>query len=739
MRTVTEQRTCEVNSPGEVQNAVIADSPEMFSILYSKLYSRKEMAIVRELLANAWDAHLRAGTTATPIKIHLPTPLEPWFEIRDFGTGLTAEGVETLFMNYGFTDKNETDDEIGGMGLGSKAPYCYTDQFTVISYKDGWAYIYQAFLQSNGKPACTQLDKYPTNEANGLVVRVNVADEGRSQQRFIDAMRELYPYLPTAPTINSQEAEWVPPEYRLETPVAGDEPLYHLAVGTGKRMLFNNTVTFVQGIVPYAVDLSNLMEELRTLPSELQRLIEHTPFTLWVDIGTLPVTASREGLELNPQAKSKIAVLLRQAAETAKAKFEELLETATTWYEWAQAANSAPMRAAVPQRFMDLTTSAGTLKAKALGIDTAQIESAIRVRPTREVKDGFRRHYEEFLGVDRIEDVTLYVQKKSGWPLKRFITERHLPNVGGEALVLIGEIEHIRKQCRRLGIPNPVHEVEYIRAQPGERKKRQGQGLGAAKYYSQRIYQDSQSNWQHQLGETTAGDFLDNVDANTLVRLPSSTSDRTADTLMELLQAGILTCHKPIHILHVQDKHTRVRKALTDQLQQQLIPSHQYWDHADLIVDQHQMARYAAALYAYTQIRELMNGIISLRGARTMLRGLDAGTTVLHKLRDAYDEAERYAALSQWGAGFESIADAVNTLPDKFRLGMQIADRRDIETLLSNIKTHAQELQRVAPGVDKYLHTERAWRHGDAIVADLVKQIAALLPEYDPSQGGNPS
>ena len=55
----------------------ISASPVAFDILSSKLYSNPILAIVRELLTNAYDSHKAAGKEDVPIKVNLPSYLEP--------------------------------------------------------------------------------------------------------------------------------------------------------------------------------------------------------------------------------------------------------------------------------------------------------------------------------------------------------------------------------------------------------------------------------------------------------------------------------------------------------------------------------------------------------------------------------------------------------------------------------------------------------------------------------------
>ena len=97
-----------------------------FETLSSRLYSDKIRAVIRELACNAWDAHVAAGKVEAPFDMHLPTTFEPWFEIKDYGTGLSHIDIVDLFCTYFGTNKSDSDQFIGALGLGSKSPFCLT-------------------------------------------------------------------------------------------------------------------------------------------------------------------------------------------------------------------------------------------------------------------------------------------------------------------------------------------------------------------------------------------------------------------------------------------------------------------------------------------------------------------------------------------------------------------------------------------------------------------------------------
>lgn len=121
-------------------------SKKAFQILSSGLYANKIRAIIRELSCNALDSHVAANNVSTPFEIHLPNSIEPFFAVRDYGTGLSRDQVNNIYTTYFESTKTASNEFIGALGLGSKSPFSYTDNFTVTAIKDGKKGIFSAYL-----------------------------------------------------------------------------------------------------------------------------------------------------------------------------------------------------------------------------------------------------------------------------------------------------------------------------------------------------------------------------------------------------------------------------------------------------------------------------------------------------------------------------------------------------------------------------------------------------------------
>lgn len=147
---------------------------KLFHMLSNTLYSDKPSSIVRELSSNAYDAHKEAGNLDTPFRIISPTYENPVLEIRDFGTGLTAEEAEKTILNYLGSTKDGTDEFIGGWGIGSKSPFAYSYTYEVIVYKNGEFTHFTCWKNDAGIPNKAVIDSGDTDQPNGVLIRVPI-------------------------------------------------------------------------------------------------------------------------------------------------------------------------------------------------------------------------------------------------------------------------------------------------------------------------------------------------------------------------------------------------------------------------------------------------------------------------------------------------------------------------------------------------------------------------------------
>lgn len=154
---------------GKTINLGISNNAMFMHMLSSTMYTNQELAVVREVLCNAWDAHIEAGCTNKSIIV---STNDGKLTIKDFGDGIHRDMFGEIYGIYGESTKKNDGGQTGGFGLGCKAPFAYTDHFEVISCHGGIKTIYSMSKSSaevGGKPGIIPIASLPTNET-GITV-----------------------------------------------------------------------------------------------------------------------------------------------------------------------------------------------------------------------------------------------------------------------------------------------------------------------------------------------------------------------------------------------------------------------------------------------------------------------------------------------------------------------------------------------------------------------------------------
>lgn len=305
------QNEAVLSNVGEIGEFRIRNSAKAFNILSSGLYANKIRAIVRELSCNAVDSHIAAGKQDTPFDVHLPNQLEPWFAIRDYGTGLTHDQVTNIYTTYFESTKTNSNEFIGALGLGSKSPFSYTDNFTVTAIKDGTKGIYTAFINEAGVPSIALMMTEATDEPAGVEVKFSVNDR-YDFDKFRQEARAVYKYFKLLPVVTGYA------DFKIEVPEYESKDI---VPGVSQFKSGSRTVA-IMGNIAYPVEIPQADQVLGDLRGLLQCNLE-----LNFAIGELDFQASREGLSYIPQTveaiKAKLtalnAVLAGKLAEEADA------------------------------------------------------------------------------------------------------------------------------------------------------------------------------------------------------------------------------------------------------------------------------------------------------------------------------------------------------------------------------------------------------------------------------------
>lgn len=264
----------------EENTFTIKSSSKAFKILSNSLYSDKILAVIRELSCNAYDAHVEADISDVPFEIHLPTKMEPYFTVRDYGLGLSHEEINELYTSYFTSTKNTSNRFIGAMGLGSKSPFSYTDSFTINSTQNGITKSYSAFISDDNIPHIGTLGESTTNEKSGLevLVPVHTSDIFKFESKAEQSLKRFNPL----PNFNIPIAIDSPPEYKLV------KSNWRLIKAHG----YHTSSVAIQGNIEYPINKSLLEQHF----TPAQSLLLNMDLELDFDIGLVDVSASREEL-----------------------------------------------------------------------------------------------------------------------------------------------------------------------------------------------------------------------------------------------------------------------------------------------------------------------------------------------------------------------------------------------------------------------------------------------------------
>lgn len=279
-----------VSNVAEIGEFRIRNSAKAFSILSSGLYANKIRAVIRELSCNAVDSHAAAGKRDTPFDVHLPNTLEPHFSIRDYGTGLSHEQVTNIYTTYFESTKTASNEFIGALGLGSKSPFSYTDNFTVTAVKDGRKGIYSAFINGEGVPSIALMMQEETTDPNGVEVKFSVNDR-YDFNKFAQEARQVYTHFALRPVVSGcSDFQFVNAEYESRDIVPG---VHSYKLGRSSVAVMGNIAYPIS--VP---DADNTLGDLRQLLG--------CGLELHFGIGELDFQASREGLSYIPETVAAI-------------------------------------------------------------------------------------------------------------------------------------------------------------------------------------------------------------------------------------------------------------------------------------------------------------------------------------------------------------------------------------------------------------------------------------------------
>lgn len=296
----------------------IEDINFITTLLSSNLYSRPEESFLREIVSNAWDSHIAAKTTDTPILISINTN-DYSVTIRDFGTGLSKKEFENIYTKIGKSTKRHSNDYIGSFGIGKYAALACSNVVNIISYYNGKKFSY-VLIKNGNNITFNLLEESDTEEKNGLSVKVS----NINIIKILDALKVIrcFPNV-YIDFINSPNKNYY----------TGNEDFNATKIKKFNNFIVTNTKIYREGIlignVPY--EINNIIYTYLTLEQKNFLLkICQSNCMMTFDIGDFEITPNRESVIYNDTAIEKFKEKLDKTKEEIDAIIKPLMEKECT-------------------------------------------------------------------------------------------------------------------------------------------------------------------------------------------------------------------------------------------------------------------------------------------------------------------------------------------------------------------------------------------------------------------------
>lgn len=278
---------------GTERRFTVGNVGRILNILREKMYSDPIRAIAREISCNARDAHREVGTPDLPIQIQLPNSLDPHLKIKDWGPGICPDRMYNIFIRYGNSTKSNDNVQLGCWGLGSKTPFAYSDQFSIITTTGGVKRTYIAFIDESDEGAMRLMSEEETDEPTGTEIIVPVKE--KDWEAFAVAVISETKFWDIKPILKGRNPAPVYPTQEL------------LLKGEGWKLFkkdnyCEDSFAIVDGIgykiEPYKFDYEH-------------RDLLNSGVYMYFGIGDVALAASREQLHYDDAGLTKNAILKR--------------------------------------------------------------------------------------------------------------------------------------------------------------------------------------------------------------------------------------------------------------------------------------------------------------------------------------------------------------------------------------------------------------------------------------------
>jgi hypothetical protein len=319
------QNTREIERGGirvEREATIVADAVA-FKVLSDMLYPDKPLAIIRELMCNAYDSHTAAGKPDAPVHLHLPNTLEPYLSIRDFGLGLSFRDACILMLTYFKSTKRDSNEVTGALGLGSKTPFSYVDSYTVTTWYNGRKFVFNAFINERGNPSMALLSRERTTEPNGVEIMMPVRRS--DYYLFVERAQTVLEWFRVKPVVTgARDFKINSRDYEME----GTN--WKIARAEYHRYYYRHDQKpyAIQGNIAYPIDVNSMPD----LPLGYADLLRQSLF-LTFPIGSISFTAGRDAISYDKGTVANIIAALDTVVKEVPEKWQVKFDDCKTMWE----------------------------------------------------------------------------------------------------------------------------------------------------------------------------------------------------------------------------------------------------------------------------------------------------------------------------------------------------------------------------------------------------------------------
>lgn len=338
MKVNTNQFVHIGHGQGEVTHAKIQEGSMGFIMsILSNMYSDPPLAVVREYGANGVDASKKEKVNKIAMNLDKNV-----FYVRDYGAGMNDQQVRDTYINYGGTTKRDSNDDIGGFGIGSKVGWAYNSKsFTVTSFCGGVKSVYLMAIEKSGIGSCRLVSATPSNEQSGVLVQVPI--DPNDAPKFRSRISEFASNM----LLVGVEVETTEPVKKRDMIV---DAFVKYGFAWPSRHYNYGASRYEEPKVPFIVLVGGIQYECpkdETINKKLKEIWDATGNTLIeginLAVGSVEIAPSREAVIMSPLTRRGILDKLEEIEKhlatalvaEAQAKIASLSEEEMYWW-WSE-------------------------------------------------------------------------------------------------------------------------------------------------------------------------------------------------------------------------------------------------------------------------------------------------------------------------------------------------------------------------------------------------------------------